>query len=177
MWKAAHRNDAMVIPIIYNYRHGVELALKEGIREAARCVRRGGVTSRYARADVTEEWPSATHSIQRLTNRLTRLLRELRLGPGQELPGPTREVLRKLHVLGHDGQAFRYSMVKTGQQGQRVLVRVRPGEQQFDLVAVAEALSEAGAMLLGGVSGVLGEYSDYSDYQDDMADWSGARTP
>lgn len=34
-WKAGHRNDAIVIPIICNYRHGIELALKEEIREAA----------------------------------------------------------------------------------------------------------------------------------------------
>lgn len=31
-WKAGRRNDAIVIPIpiVYNYRHGIELALKEG---------------------------------------------------------------------------------------------------------------------------------------------------
>jgi hypothetical protein len=33
-WKAGRRNDAIVIPIIFNYRHGIELALKAGIREA-----------------------------------------------------------------------------------------------------------------------------------------------
>jgi hypothetical protein len=42
---------------------------------------------------------------------------------------------------------------------------VRPGEQRFDIVAVAEALRDAGTMLLDGVSGVLG---DYSAYQEDM---------
>jgi hypothetical protein len=39
-WKAGHRNDTIVIPIIYNYRHGIELALKDEIREAATCLRR-----------------------------------------------------------------------------------------------------------------------------------------
>ncbi len=29
------RNDAIVIPIIGNYRHGIELALKDEIRDAA----------------------------------------------------------------------------------------------------------------------------------------------
>jgi hypothetical protein len=42
-WKAGRRNDAIVIPIIYNYRHGIELALKAGIREAAACLRGDGV--------------------------------------------------------------------------------------------------------------------------------------
>jgi hypothetical protein len=68
-------------------------------------------------------------------------------------------------VLDDHGQAFRYSATRTGPRGARVLERVRPGEQRFDIVAVAEALSDAGTMLLHGVSGVLG---DYSDYQSDM---------
>src|SRR5260370_38603164 len=38
-WKAGRRNDAIVIAIIYNYRHGIELALKAGIREGAACLR------------------------------------------------------------------------------------------------------------------------------------------
>jgi hypothetical protein len=40
-----------------------------------------------------------------------------------------------------------------------------PGEERFDIVAVAEALREAGTMVLYGVSGVL---DDYSAYQADM---------
>jgi hypothetical protein len=167
-WKSGHRNDAIVIPIIYNYRHGIELALKEEIREAAACLRRDGVSDPGAQADEVDQWLSEIHSIEQLVNRLTKLLGQLKLGPGQQLPAETLAVLRKLHVLDHNGQAFRYSAVKTGPHGQRVLERVRPGQQQFDLVAVAEALRDAGTMVLDGVSGVLGAYSDY---QADMADW------
>lgn len=168
-WKAGHRNDAIVIPIIYNYRHGIELALKEGIREAAVCLRRDGAADPAVQADQVDQWMSATHSIEQLVNRLTRLLGQLQLGPGQQLPAETLAVLRKLHVLDHHGQAFRYSAVKTGPRDARVLERVRPGEQRFDIVAVAEALREAGTMVLYGVSGVL---DDYSAYQADMAAWS-----
>ena len=164
-WKAGRRNDAIVIPIIYNYRHGIELALKEEIREAAACLRGDGVTDPGVRVDEVNNWVSATHSIEELVNRLTELIDKLELGPGQQLPAETRDVLTKLHVLDQHGQAFRYSAVKTGPRGARVLERVRPGEQRFDIVAVAEALHEAGTMVLHGVSGVLG---DYSDYQADM---------
>jgi hypothetical protein len=160
-WKAGHRNDAIVIPIIYNYRHGIELALKEGIREAAACLRGDGVAGRDVQAGELDQWMSTTHSIEQLVNRLTRLLGQLQLGPGQQLPAETRDVLGKLHVLDHHGQAFRYSAVKTGSGGARVLERVRPGEQRFDIVAVAEALRDAGTMVLYGVSGVLDEYSAY----------------
>ncbi len=168
-WKAGHRNDTIVIPIIYNYRHGIELALKEGIREAAACLRRDGVAGPDVQADEVDQWMSATHSIEQLVNRLTKLLGQLQLGPGQQLPAETLTVLRKLHLLDHHGQAFRYSAVKTGSRHPRVLERVRPGQQHFDIVAVAEALREAGTMVLYGVSGVL---DDYSSNQADMADWS-----
>ena len=171
-WKAGHRNDAIVIPVIYNYRHGIELALKEEVREAAACLRRDGVADPGdIQADKIDHWLSGTHSIEQLVNRLTKLLGQLKLGPGQQLPAETLDVLRKLHVLDQHGQAFRYSAAKTGQ---RTLERVRPGQQQFDLVAVAEALRGAGTMVLHGVSGVL---SAYSEYQAEMADWYGTEGP
>lgn len=108
-----------------------------------------------------DKWVSATHSIEQLVNRLTRLLGRLPLGPDQQLPAETLEVLKKLHVLDHRGEAFRYSAVKTGSGDVRVLERVRLGQQRFDIVAVAEALRDAGTMVLYGVSGVLGSYADY----------------
>jgi hypothetical protein len=77
-WKAGHRNDAIVIPIICNYRHGIELALKEDIREAATCLRRDGVTGPDTEADEVNQWLSVTHSIEQLVNRLTKLLGQLR---------------------------------------------------------------------------------------------------
>lgn len=160
-WKAGHRNDLTVIPIIYNYRHGIELALKEEIREAAGCLRGDGVADPDIQDSAIDEWMSGTHSIGQLVNRLTKLLGQLQLGAGQQLPAEALDILGKLHVLDHDGQAFRYSAVKTGPRGARVLERVRPGQQSFDIVAVAEALRNAGTMVLYGVSGVLGEYSDY----------------
>jgi hypothetical protein len=160
-WKSGRRNDLTVVPIIYNYRHGIELALKAGIRQAAACLRVDGVMDPDVQASEVDQWMSKTHSIEQLVNRLTGLLGRLQLGPGQQLPAETRDFLSKLHLLDHDGQAFRYTAVKTGPRGAPALERVRPGEQRFDIVAVAEALHDAGTMVLHGVSGVLGEYSDY----------------
>lgn len=111
-WKAGRRNDAIVIPIIYNYRHGIELALKEEIRQAAACLRDDGVTDPGVQVDEVNNWVSATHSIEELVNRLTELIDQLDLGPDQQLPAETRDVLTKLHVLDQHGQAFRYSAVK-----------------------------------------------------------------
>ena len=55
-WKAGHRNDAVVIPIIFNYRHGIELALKEEIREDAAGLHRDGVTGPEVQADEVDQW-------------------------------------------------------------------------------------------------------------------------
>jgi len=106
-WKAGHRNDALVIPIIYSYRHGIELALKEEIREAAACLRRDGVAGPDAQADEVDQWLSGIHSIEQLVNRLTKLLGQLKLGPGQQLPAETLDVLRKLHVLARPAHRSR----------------------------------------------------------------------
>jgi hypothetical protein len=62
-WKAGRRNDAIMIPIIYNYRHGIELVLKAEIREAAACLRGDGVADPGVQVDGVNEWVSATHSI------------------------------------------------------------------------------------------------------------------
>jgi hypothetical protein len=79
-------NDAIVIPIIYSYGHGIELALKAGIREAAGYLRGDGVADPDIQTGKIGEWMSATHSIGQLVDRLTRLLGQLQLGPGQQLP-------------------------------------------------------------------------------------------
>lgn len=80
-------------------------------------------------------------------------------------PARSRGV-RSYREHGASGHGDR--VVKTGPRNPRVLEPVRPGQEHFDLVAVAEALHEAGTMVLYGVSGVL---DDYSAYQADMATW------
>lgn len=170
-WKAGHRNDAIVIPIICNYRHGIELALKEAIRQAATCLRRDGVADPGVQADELNQQLAITHSIGQLVNRLTVLLGQLQFEPDQQIPAETLDILGKLHLLDQTGQAFRYSAIKTGPRGLRILEQTRPGQQQFDIAAVSEALHHAGIMLLYGVSGVL---DAYTEWQDDMADWSAA---
>jgi hypothetical protein len=106
-WKAGHPSTAMAIPVIANYRHGIELALKAEIREAARCLRRDGDDDPAIQADQVDQQLSATHSIGRLAARLTEFLGRLKLGPDQQLPVGALHVLRKLHLLDETGQAFR----------------------------------------------------------------------
>jgi hypothetical protein len=43
-WIAHGRDDSLPVPILFNYRHGIELTLKWLIRLAARCLVRDGYT-------------------------------------------------------------------------------------------------------------------------------------
>ncbi|MGZ6270260.1 MAG: hypothetical protein ACXWMU_06810, partial [Candidatus Limnocylindrales bacterium] len=103
-WKAGHRNDAIVIPIIYNYRHGIELALKEEIREAAACLCRDGVAGPDVQADEVDQWLSGIHSIEQLVNRLTKLLGD----PGRPQKTPrTRPERASIPLLSREDRPAR----------------------------------------------------------------------
>lgn len=50
-WQSAPRsNDRLLLPLVYNYRHALELALKQAIRQAARPGRRWRSSCREASA-------------------------------------------------------------------------------------------------------------------------------
>jgi hypothetical protein len=157
-WKAGHRNDLLVVPILSLYRHGIELALKDAIREAAARLRDAGVSDPGLTREAVDERLAGTHSIGELVNELNLYLGRLRLGPENQLPDYALEVLNSLHLLDKTGQAFRYSIVKSGGKKNKKLVPARPKETQFDLLGTAETLYDAGTLILHGVSGVLGTY-------------------
>ncbi len=169
-WKAGHRNDLLVVPILNLYRHGIELALKDEIREAAARLRADGVTDLDLTPEAVDERLARTHSIGELVDELNLDLRLLRLGPNNQLPDDALEVLNSLHLLDKTGQALRYSTVKTGDKKSKKLVRARPKETQFDLPGTAETLYDAGTLILHGVSGVLGDYAEYQAYLRQEAD-------
>lgn len=165
-WKAHYRsNDRLVLPILANYRHGIELALKNGIRNAARCARRDGAADPDLDLAKLNTDLAMTHSLGDLVQKLIALLGRLRLGEGQQLPADTLEVLHSMNELDASGQTFRYATVKIGQGKARKLVAARPDQVHLDLPAVADLLDDVAGILLHGVSGVL---QQYEEFQDDM---------
>jgi hypothetical protein len=164
-WKAGHRNDLLVLPILNLFRHGIELGLKDQVREAAARVRADGITEPDLTPEAVDRRLLTTHSIGKLVAELNTCLGRLQLGRNDRLPDEAVEALESLHLLDEQGQALRYSTVKIGRGKSSKLVRARPEQQKFDLPEVATMLYDAGTLILYGVSGVLG---DYADYQADM---------
>lgn len=157
----ANQRDILVVPIFLNYRHGIELALKNAIRSAARCLRRDRDDDPAIHPDIVDQRLTSTHSIGRLASTLNEYLGRLRLGDDSRLDPDTQEVLDSLHALDANGQAFRYSTVKTGSGKNTKIVPARPDLQHIDLPATAQALHDAGILVLLGVSTQLDVYEEY----------------
>src|SRR5690606_17324735 len=79
-WKAGDRNDMLAIPILSLYRHGIELALKHAIREAAERLRVDGASDPQLGLDKLDEKLATWHDIGKLVQRLTTYLACLNLG-------------------------------------------------------------------------------------------------
>ncbi|GHK05424.1 hypothetical protein SY2F82_72210 [Streptomyces sp. Y2F8-2] len=126
-WIRTGTNNALPVPIYYQYRHAIELALKWNIRSAAVCLRRDGVS---VPPDELDNFLTRSHVIAHLVDRLNQYLGRLMPAPNDRIDPPTQDTLDWLHQLDENGQTFRYSTVKGG-KGQG-LVRARPNQQRVD---------------------------------------------
>jgi hypothetical protein len=107
-WVEHGPNDLLFMPIITNYRHGIELLLKDAIRTAARCLRRGGITDPELRDPELSKWLArgVRHKLQPLAERLDQLLGQLR---EETLPPNIHKTLIRVHELDPTGETFRYA--------------------------------------------------------------------
>ncbi len=142
-WQSGpHPNDPLLLPMIYNYRHGIELALKQAIRQAVECLQ-------MARRDHGVPTPSELeahlkskqrHRLGPLAEQLAGLLNQLQLG---SLPPETMRWLMRLHQLDPSGEAFRYAN------------HLKTDATAVDVVRLASAFREAFDMVHGGVLTML----------------------
>jgi hypothetical protein len=158
-WVEHGPNDALLVPMILNYRHGIELLLKAAIRDSARCLRRKGDTDpKLVRSEV-DSWLArdAGHSLQSLANRLDEYLVRLEL---DKLPPDTHAILASIHNLDPRGDTFRYAS-GWDKEKQQYVPSNRPNEARIDVVFMGEQFRSAATLVGYGVLSVLEEFSDY----------------
>lgn len=73
-WVAHGPDDLLPLPILYNYRHSIELSLKWLIRKAAQCALREGYTGEEDLSPDQLDKRLRTHNIRRLADCLNRYL-------------------------------------------------------------------------------------------------------
>jgi len=160
--------DYLFYPICFNYRHALELTLKELIRDTEKLIQlsiqcgslnEGEVEA--AQMENNEDYLCGTHSMESLFNRLTD---RLRLVCDQTLPDDIRYTVIELHNIDPDGQVFRYARAK---HTQRNLSK----QQCYNLLRIRDMMGSTVAFLADGLGGWLdAEISNAQDYLDEFED-------
>lgn len=139
-------DDELLLPMMYLYRHAIELALKEAIQLAAYIRRSGGDEDTFLSSDtVTSRLKKRhRHSIGALVNELNLHLEKLEL---PRLPADTNRVLQYLAAADSSGESFRYTGTLAG------------SGENIDLPSLATALDETYAMT-SAATDVLENYEE-----------------
>jgi hypothetical protein len=157
-WQEHGPNDLMLMPMILTYRHGLELLLKEAIREAAGCLRRDGLSDPTLASDAIDSWlkNKAGHRLRVLGVRLDELLDLLR---EETLPSELHTTLNTLHELDPSGETFRYA-ASWDRERKRFIPSARPHATHIDVVAMGEEFGKVASLIGGGVLTVLDLYRE-----------------
>ncbi|MFC8350788.1 hypothetical protein [Streptomyces sp. NPDC057280] len=158
----AQPNDGLPIPILYLYRHSIELTLKWLIKLAARCALRDGYQGpENLSAERVAERLSKTHNIKKLADCYNRYLQHLTsMDSENTIDLKTLESLKWLDSEDETGQAYRYSLI--GRDG----TPARPVQENIDFYEQANRLHRLAHLLQDGYTSHL---ADYEAYQRDMS--------
>jgi len=153
-WKARRPNDMLALPILALYRHAIELGLKVGIRGAAGCLRAGGAGEPDLQYAAVENRLSGTHSIGKLVAELNTCLGRLELGPDNQLPADTIEVLTSPQISVSAGEWTVAGLIILGGGSQVASGSVhRPERARTGAGGCHCAVSGGGATYVGRVFG------------------------
>ena len=139
-------NDRLLLPIAYNYRHALELVLKQAIRQAAECRQLKGDGDPGLTANALEAHfkQKQRHRLGPLAQQLAGMLAALNL---HELPPDTWRLLQDLHQFDPTGEAFRYD-------GQ-----IKTSAGHVDVPRLVQQFRAAFAILHGGMLTALYEHA------------------
>lgn len=157
-WQEHGPNDLVVMPIILTYRHGLELLLKQAIRETAECLRRDGIFDPTLASRAIDSWlkNKAGHRLRVLGERLDELLNMLR---EETLPAETHTTLNTLHELDPSGETFRYAS-SWDREKKSFIPSARPHATHIDVVAMGDEFRRVASLIGGGVLTVLNLYRE-----------------
>ncbi len=145
--QTGHDHDFLVYPIVYCYRHYIELSLKEIIRAARKLLDEpGGVPP--------------THNLDALWNTAEPLLKRIEDSP--ETYRNVRSSLARFNELDPQSDAFRYPVRANGDASLR-------GVKNLDLGQVRDVFERLSGFLLGATEQTLVEL----DFKREIAQWYG----
>ncbi len=104
-WTTRGPNDLLFVPIVYNYRHALELVLKAAVREAAARLRADSATDASLDPATLDEELAETkpHSLERLANKYS----TVKAGKGKFDPArPTQEHIDIVALAERFREAF-----------------------------------------------------------------------
>ncbi|MGW7071849.1 hypothetical protein ACWGII_30695 [Streptomyces sp. NPDC054855] len=169
-WSLEGPDDSLPVPILYNYRHSVELSLKWLIRTAARIIRCGqygtnGECLSHEKLEVKLRGDS--HSIKKLAERLNRylgLISDL-APPENRIDAESFEALRWLDAQDETGETFRYSMIGKGSDSRPA----RESQTNINFYDHINRVHQLASLLQAGYSGALDAFEEQQmEYLEEM---------
>jgi hypothetical protein len=163
-WSLHGPDDSLPVPILYNYRHSVELSLKWLIRTSAEIIRRGAYDTRGENLHhdkVADKLREDSHSIRKLAERLNRYLGFISDldPPNNRIDTETFEALQWLDAQDENGETFRYSMIGKG-AGVRPARETQTNINFYDQVNRVHQLAQ---LLQGGYSSALDAFRELQE--------------
>ena len=136
----SHGRYDLIYPILFNYRHAIEMAMK-------------WVISRYGRYSTFQIGDVQHHNLWKLWCLCKKIIVEV--GSESETIPVVEQVIKDLHDLDNSGQTFRYPSKKAG-------VLERLPEYPIDLPNIRNVM-EGVASFFDGVDGQLDAHSSAAD--------------
>lgn len=154
-WIEHGPDDGLPVPILYLYRHSIELSLKWLIRVAARCAVRDGYTGTEDLSPAEVDERLHTHNVKKLADCLNRYMGHLTLiGPENRIDPASWKLLAWLDSEDETGETYRYAMIGRG-PGR---ARARPVQENINFYEQVNELHKIAHLLHGGYSTHLDEY-------------------
>lgn len=128
-----HKVDLALLPVLYLYRHAVELALKYVVVLLIRAVEQGG-------GSTTETVPEG-HDLEELLKKVNTLFPAAKAhlsqaGEVEPISGQAQAFIRELHKLDPSGEVFRYVHTKA-RQGRKLQIQ---SDLQVDVDALVQGM-------------------------------------